>query len=246
MKTPHERRYDTPFLVNTTSSPRTKNTSALVNCSRVAQDLSHRVRERCVSQNSHSSHAAQHVARALVVVSFTLQRYVTFHMHSNPTFYPTFNQSFLDVHFTWRFTLRGSIEMCLSVTWLNRSRKQVVSPRISLKRTPLYWLNRCSFHRPKLTSTCGSAETIATPSPESDLDDDQIRNLLASPPYLQERSKCRPITSLPFLERKLSVKFFSLPRKCRETAAMLSHKRKSSQETPSNREGISSGSTIAR
>ena len=34
-------------------------TSALVNCSLVAQDLSHRVRKRCVSQNSHSSHPAQ-------------------------------------------------------------------------------------------------------------------------------------------------------------------------------------------
>ena len=33
--------------------------------SRLAQDLSHRVRNRCLSQNSHSSHQAQHVTRAL-------------------------------------------------------------------------------------------------------------------------------------------------------------------------------------
>ena len=33
----------------------------------------------------------------------------------------------------------------------------------------------------------GSAESIATPPPESDLDDDHIRSLLASPLYLQER-----------------------------------------------------------
>ena len=31
-----------------------------------------------------------------------------------------------------------------------------------------------------------------------------------------ERSKCRPITSSPLLQRKLSVKFISLPRQCRE------------------------------
>ena len=56
------------------------------------------------------SHLAQHVAHALVVVSFTLEHYLTFHVHSNPTFYPTINPTFVAVHFTRRFTLRGSIE----------------------------------------------------------------------------------------------------------------------------------------
>ena len=37
------------------------------------------------------------------------------------------------------------------------------------------------FHRPSMTSTCDSAGSVATPSPESDLDEDQIRDLLASP-----------------------------------------------------------------
>ena len=37
------------------------------------------------------------------------------------------------------------------------------------------------FHRPSTTSS------MATPPPESDLDDEQIRNLLASPLCLQER-----------------------------------------------------------
>ena len=59
----------------------------------------------CLSEKSFS-HQAQHVARALVVVSLTLEHYLTFHMHSRPTFYPTF----VAVHFTRRFTLRGSIE----------------------------------------------------------------------------------------------------------------------------------------
>ena len=44
------------------------------------------------------------------------------------------------------------------------------------------------FHRPSMTSTYDSAESIATPPPESDLDDEQIRTMLASP--LGERSKC--------------------------------------------------------
>ena len=35
------------------------------------------------------------------------------------------------------------------------------------------------FHRPSMTSTSDSAESIATPPLESDLDDDQVRNMLA-------------------------------------------------------------------
>ena len=56
-----------------------------------------------MSQNSHSSHQAQHVARALVVVSFTLEHSLTFHMHSSPTFYPTIYQTFFVVIFTRGF-----------------------------------------------------------------------------------------------------------------------------------------------
>ena len=37
------------------------------------------------------------------------------------------------------------------------------------------------FHRPSFTSTYDSAGSIATPPPESVLDDEQIRALLASP-----------------------------------------------------------------
>ena len=35
------------------------------------------------------------------------------------------------------------------------------------------------YHRPTVTSTYDSAESIATPSPESDVDDEQIRDMLA-------------------------------------------------------------------
>ena len=38
-----------------------------------------------------------------------------------------------------------------------------------------------------MASTCYSEESIATPPPDSDFDDGQIRALLASPLYLQER-----------------------------------------------------------
>ena len=43
------------------------------------------------------------------------------------------------------------------------------------------------FHRPSMTSTCDSAESVATHPPESDLDDEQLREKVASPLYLQER-----------------------------------------------------------
>ena len=43
-----------------------------------------------------------------------------------------------------------------------------------------------SFHQSITASTYDSAESIAT-HPESDFDDEQLRTLLASPLYLQER-----------------------------------------------------------
>ena len=43
------------------------------------------------------------------------------------------------------------------------------------------------FHKPSMTSTFDTSDRIATHPPESDLDDDQIRNMLAPLLYLQER-----------------------------------------------------------
>ena len=100
------------------------------------------------------------------------------------------------------------------------------------------------IHRQSMTSTYDSAKSIATPPPESDLDDEQTRNMLASPLYSQERerSKCRPITNSSLSQRNLSVKLISLSRKCKETCRnVFTQKRKSSQETLFDREGISSG-----
>ena len=48
-------------------------------------------------------------------------------------------------------------------------------------------VNHLLFHRPSAASTKDSAESIATPPPDTDLDDEQIRALLASPLHLQER-----------------------------------------------------------
>ena len=45
------------------------------------------------------------------------------------------------------------------------------------------------FHRPSMTSTYDSAQSIATPPLEADLDDEQIKAMLASPLYRQEREK---------------------------------------------------------
>ena len=43
------------------------------------------------------------------------------------------------------------------------------------------------FHRPSVTSTYDSAESIAIPPPESDVEDEEMMDVLASPLYLQER-----------------------------------------------------------
>ena len=117
------------FSVNTTPNPTHTSHSRTRDFSRVAQDLRHRVnRNCCVSQNSSSSHLAQHVSHALVVASVTLEHYLTLHMHSSPTFHPTIYPTFVAVHFTRRCTLRGSVEC-------------VFRP---LKRSPLHSSNRCS------------------------------------------------------------------------------------------------------
>ena len=61
------------------------------------------------------------------------------------------------------------------------SEKQDLAEHEDVRVKPLF------FHQPSMSSTCDSEESIATPHPDSDLDDDQIRALLASPLYLQER-----------------------------------------------------------
>ena len=136
--------------------------------SRMAQDLSHRQESLWLAKHS-SSHPARHVTLAFVLVSFTLEHYFTFlsdhlsdhlccslHTETHPA----------TIH-----------RMCLSALWLSRTRLQVTSPKVSLKRAPL--------HRSNRRSTTDRARR-RRPT-QLDLDDEQIRNMLASPLYLQER-----------------------------------------------------------
>ena len=68
------------------------------------------------------------------------------------------------------------------------------------------------FHKPSMTSTYDPAESIATPPPESNLDDDQIRNMLASLLFLQEgEASADRLRVLSLFPRKLSVQFISHP-----------------------------------
>ena len=130
--------------------------------------------------------------------------------------------------------------------WLTYARLQVMIPRI-LQKTMICVSKPLFFHRPSITSTCDSAESIATPPPESDQDDEQIRALLAWPPFLQERIKCGPITSLSLCKRKPGVKFISSSEEYGETRRVFfSSKRKSSQEALSDRRFFLRTSTGSR
>ena len=191
------------------------------------QDLSHRVsRNRCVPQHSHGSHPAQHVARALLVVSFTLEHYLAFHMHSSPTFYPTIHPTFVAAHFTRRFILRGSIESVFRLPGWNAR-----SCRSRAQRS--HWNEQYRGH------------TNVLPQTEHDVDWWFSSEHSDSPSWIGlewwantehagfttvhtgERNKCRPITSLSLLQTKLSVQFISLPRTCRGNLPQCSHTQES-------------------
>ena len=91
------------------------------------------------------------------------------------------------------------------------------------------------FHRPSMASTHDSAESFVTPPPESDLDD-QVRKMLASPLYLQEReaSADRPRVYHSFRENSVSSSSH-FRESVGKPAAMFSHKREWSQETLSEK-----------
>ena len=75
---------------------------------------------------------------------------------------------------------------------------------------------------------------------EPDLDDEQMRNLLASPLYLQEREASADRSRVYHSFRENSMSSSSHFRESAgNPAAVFSHKRKSSPETLSDREGVS-------
>ena len=87
------------------------------------------------------------------------------------------------------------------------------------------------FHRPSITSTYDSADSIATLRPESDLDDWQIRALLASPLYLQEREASADRSQVYHSVRENLVSCSSLvPKRMANPVALLSSMRKSSRK----------------
>ena len=103
------------------------------------------------------------------------------------------------------------------------------------------------FHKPGMTSTDDSAESIATHPLESDLEDDQIQNMLASPLYLQEREASADRSRVCHSFRENSVSSSSHFREIAgKLAAVFSHKRKSSQETFSDRRRFIRTSIVSR
>ena len=97
------------------------------------------------------------------------------------------------------------------------------------------------FHRPSTTSTYDSVESIATLPHASDLDDEQIRALLASPLYLQEREASADRSQVYHPARENLVSSSSqVPKSTWKPVALFSSKRKWSQEAISDREDCSS------
>ena len=95
------------------------------------------------------------------------------------------------------------------------------------------------FHKPSMTSTYDTSESIATRPPESDLDDDPIQNMLASPLYFFEREASADRSLVYHSFRQNSLSSSSRFRASAERpAAVFSHERKSSQESHSDRDGI--------
>ena len=167
----------TPTMCKHYTKPTHTSHSTTLDFTRVAQDLSHRVnRNRCVSQNSrsHIQHSMSHTLSLL------------FPSHLSTTSFSTCTPVRLSIRLSTRLSLLSTSHgdlPCVDPSnvsfapWRKRTGLQVMSPKFSLKSTPLQPM---FFHTPSMTSTCHSAESIAIPPPESDLDE-QIRNMLASP-----------------------------------------------------------------
>ena len=90
------------------------------------------------------------------------------------------------------------------------------------------------FHRPSIASTCDSAESIATRPPDSDLDDDHIRALLASPLYPQRSLVCHSVR-----ENLMSSSSQDPTSTGRPSALLFSNKNRLNPETFSHREDFS-------
>ena len=200
-----------------TPNPRTRRTPTHVICFSFGSRLESSSQESlCLTK--HSSHLAQHVARALVVFSFTQEHSFTFHMHSSPTFYLTIYPTFSDVYFTRRFILHRSIE-CVFRPLAETHPPTGYEPKdLTQEDNSVLFAKPMFFHRPSMTSTFDSAESIAT------LLLDRIGMMskygicwLHRCTYRREKQVPTDHEFITPFREKLSVKFISLPKKCRET-----------------------------
>ena len=95
------------------------------------------------------------------------------------------------------------------------------------------------FHRPSTASTYDSAKSTVTPSPDSHLDDEQIRALLDSPLYLQEREANAERTQVYHSARENLMSSSSQIPIAGRPVALFSSKNRSNQDTFSDREDLS-------
>ena len=98
------------------------------------------------------------------------------------------------------------------------------------------------FFRPNKVSTYNSSESIGTHPLESDLYDEQIRVLWASPLYLQEQeaNSDRPTVDHSVRENLVSGSS-QVPKRTGRPVTLFSSENRSNQETFSDREDYSSG-----
>ena len=89
----------------------------------------------------------------------------------------------------------------VSLGYLAEPSLQVMNPRI-LQETRIHVSNHYSSTDQEKPDTYDSAQNLVTPPPESDLDDEQIRDLLASPHYPQEREANAERSQLYHSERE--------------------------------------------
>ena len=137
-----------------------------------------------------SSHLAQHgTQHTFSDDSAIAEHFRASHLHSNPHFRPSTRPS------TGPLQISSSDEIYHCDDPVNVSFGSLADlhspsgyePKDLAEEDNPVQVKPLFFHRPSMTSTYDSAESIATSPPEWDLDDEQIRTLLASSLYLQER-----------------------------------------------------------
>ena len=188
------------------------------------------------------------VARGSRQLKLRVLHRVIFTLGSSCLFLCLLSQSF---HFPLQFYLHSALHLCQ----VNRREKLTTSvPQQERLFGPLAESNTPTGYEPNdlveldnmekflnrsvMTSACDSAESIATPPLESDLDDEQIQVMLASPQYLQEREASADQHRVYHSCRENSVSSSSrFETSAGRPAALFSNKRKSRQDFHSDRNG---------